>query len=115
MTDLSSIELGRIIRGHFEEIWTLILEYGGAALVRYEVVEVAGDKRHVRFMSPEAFCSSKAPSAIKDLCLSKIPSYQRRFSEAEGRDQEIEFEPQRYASSASSWEGSNAKEIVPSS
>ncbi|MDF2120596.1 hypothetical protein PY365_34035 [Roseiarcaceae bacterium H3SJ34-1] len=59
-------ELGRIIRGDVEEVWSLVSEDGGSAVVRYEVVKVAGDERHVTYMSPAAFSASNAPEPIKD-------------------------------------------------
>jgi len=59
-------ELGRIIRGDTEEIWSFISDRDGSAVVRYEVIKVAGDDRKVSFMSPAALHASNAPEPIKE-------------------------------------------------
>lgn len=61
-----SEELGRIIRGDLEEIWSLVSDSSGSAVVRYETVKVAGDDRTVTYMSPTALYASNAPEPIKD-------------------------------------------------
>jgi hypothetical protein len=62
-------ELGRIIRGDTEEIWSFISDRDGSAVVRYEVIKVAGDDRKVSYMSPAALYASDAPEPIKDRLL----------------------------------------------
>jgi hypothetical protein len=62
-------ELGRIIRGDVEEIWSFVSDRDGSAVVRYEIVKVAGDERKVTYMSPAALYASNAPEPIKDRLL----------------------------------------------
>jgi len=59
-------ELGRIIRGEIEEIWSLVAEDGGSAAIRLETVRVAGDERSVNYMGFETFYESDAPEPIKN-------------------------------------------------
>jgi hypothetical protein len=65
------IELGRIIRGEIEEIWTLVIDDGGLAAIRYETLQVAGDGRNVSYLSPKALYASNAPRPIKDRMLKR--------------------------------------------
>jgi hypothetical protein len=62
-------ELGRIIRGDIEEIWSFVSDRDGSAVVRYETVKVAGDERNVTYMSPAALYESDAPEPIKERLL----------------------------------------------
>jgi hypothetical protein len=61
-------ELGRIIRGEHEEIWSLA-EDGGKTVVRFEANQVAGDDHKVSYLSPSVFYASNAPKSIKDKLL----------------------------------------------
>jgi len=66
-------ELGRIIRGDVEEIWSLVSDNGGSAAVRYEANKVAGDERHVTYMTPAALYASNAPEPIKNKLMKRFP------------------------------------------
>jgi hypothetical protein len=62
-------ELGRIIRGEIEKIWSMVTEDGGQMLVRIETNRVTGDYQTVGYLSPSAFYASDAPKSIKDKLL----------------------------------------------
>ncbi|MDF2119950.1 hypothetical protein PY365_30755 [Roseiarcaceae bacterium H3SJ34-1] len=65
-------ELGRIIRGTIEEIWTAEFDSDGRLQVKYEQVEVAGSAEARRYLNPYQIYASDAPRPIKDKLLAKV-------------------------------------------
>jgi len=65
-------ELGRIIRGQFEEIWTVTTDDHGRLSVRYERTEVAGPMKIIEHLPPRQVYDSDAPRAVKDKLLDRV-------------------------------------------
>ncbi|MDB5553494.1 MAG: hypothetical protein JWL86_3478 [Rhizobium sp.] len=65
-------ELGRIIRGETEEIWTATNDDDGRLIVQYERLLVAGEGTEVAYLSPREVYGSDAPRPIKDKLLARV-------------------------------------------